>query len=106
MTPSMSREPRLLRHQRLTAGPPSWADTNRDALDELIGDRVEVVPDVVGLRAHIEWGAAFSEDERGLPARCAGAIFGPGRLSGGPDPAQPTSVLTSAPASPPSLQST
>jgi hypothetical protein len=39
----------------------------------LIGDRVEVVPDAVGLRAHVQGGVAFTEDERGLPAGRAGA---------------------------------
>jgi hypothetical protein len=41
--------------------------------EELVGDRVEVVPDVVGLRADVQRGVALTEDERGLPAGRTGA---------------------------------
>src|SRR5580658_1320401 len=36
--------------------------------DELIGDRVEVLPDVVRLRADLERGVALAKDQRRLPA--------------------------------------
>src|SRR5271170_5326761 len=42
-------------------------------LDELVGDRVEVLADVVRLRADVERGVALTQDERGLPAGRAGA---------------------------------
>src|SRR6516164_8039524 len=40
----------------------------RVALDELVGDGVEVLADVVRLRADIEGGVAVAENEGGLPA--------------------------------------
>ena len=42
-------------------------------LDELVGDRIEVLPDVVRLRADVERGVALAKDQRGLPAGRAGA---------------------------------
>jgi hypothetical protein len=36
--------------------------------DQLVGDRIEILPDVVRLRADPERGVAFAKDERGLPA--------------------------------------
>ena len=42
-------------------------------LDELIGDHIEVLPDVVRLRADVEWGIALAKDERGLPTGCDSA---------------------------------
>jgi hypothetical protein len=42
------------------------------ALDQLVGDRLEVLADVVRLRTDVQRGVALAEDEPGLPARCEG----------------------------------
>ena len=47
-------------------------------LDELVGDRIEVVPDVVGLRADVQRRVALTEDEPGLPAGREGTQRVPG----------------------------
>ena len=43
--------------------------TGGKPLDQLVCDRIEVLPYVVRLRAHVERGVALAQDERGLPAR-------------------------------------
>src|SRR6185437_13306816 len=58
---------------------PGWQDRREDnddeawsaglrhrgvPLDQLIGDRIEVLPDVVRLRADVERGVALAQDER------------------------------------------
>ena len=48
------------------------------ALDELVGDRVEVVPDVARLRADVQRAVALTEDEPGLPAGRDGTQRVPG----------------------------
>src|SRR6478672_7695114 len=61
---------------RATPGSIPWsADVRRRGvvLDELIGDRIEVLPGVVRLRADVERGVALAKDERGLPAGRDGA---------------------------------
>jgi hypothetical protein len=37
-------------------------------IDELVGDGVEVLPDVVRLRADVERSVAAAQDQAGLPA--------------------------------------
>ena len=41
-------------------------------LDELVGNRIEILADVVRLRPDVERGVALAKDERGLPADRAG----------------------------------
>ncbi|MGH3285646.1 MAG: hypothetical protein ACRDPD_13345 [Streptosporangiaceae bacterium] len=51
---------------------PAGARRGGVPLDELVGDRIEILPDVVRLRADTERGVALAEDEAGLPAGRAG----------------------------------
>src|ERR1700728_3119406 len=88
-----------LRHTRRGQAPgtvsvlPGGRSRRRVPLDELVGDRVEIFPDVVRLRADVERGVAFAEDERGLPAGRAGPAQRTGDLGVGRHGGEPVGEL-------------